>query len=94
MAVRLIFFCLNLNKPNKPRSPVQNSKEYLISSEASWANFNLNKRILIWQPFLHWVSFFTFFHSKVNPISPLKKNNQTVPLSKTLGVKVLSITSS
>ena len=55
MAARLIFFCLNLNKPNQPRSPVQNSKEYLISSEASWANFNLNKRILIWQPFLHWV---------------------------------------
>ena len=30
-------------------------KEYVISSEASQANINLNKRLIIKQPLLHWV---------------------------------------
>ena len=38
MAAWLIFYCLNLNKPDQPRSSVQNSKEYVIPSEASRAN--------------------------------------------------------
>ena len=47
-----MFFYLNLNQPFWPRSPVQNLKEYIISSEARKANLNLNKRILIRQPFM------------------------------------------
>ena len=41
----------------KNSSSVQNSKDYIISSEASQANLNFKKRILIQQPFLHWVHF-------------------------------------
>ena len=52
--VSFIFFCAYSNQPHQPHSQVQNSKEYLISSEASQAKFNSNTRILIQQPFLHW----------------------------------------
>ena len=30
-----------------------NSKEFLFSNEASWANFNAYKRIFNWQSFMH-----------------------------------------
>ena len=61
MACGLIFLCLNTNCPNHSRPSVQNSKENLISSEASPANFNLNKVIQIRLPFLPWVDHVSIF---------------------------------
>ena len=40
------------------------SLEFVLKNEAGQANFNLNKRMLIQQPFLHWV--YCAF-SKVSP---------------------------
>ena len=53
--INSVFFSLNENLPAYPCSPVQNSKEYIISREATQAIFNLDKRISIQQPFLHWI---------------------------------------
>ena len=51
----LIFFCLNSNQPDQPRLRWCPFQSFVLRNEATWANFNFNKRILIQQPFLYWV---------------------------------------
>ena len=47
LAAIFVFFCLLANKPLLPHSKSRNSKDYFPLNEATRANLQVNKRILI-----------------------------------------------
>ena len=64
MAAELIFFFKFKFAWLASFSNTEFTRVYIISNEASQVNFHLNKRILIQQPFSHWIMATNFDYYK------------------------------